>query len=134
MGKMGRSEMDADLKRQRLIAEIANYLIRERALDRHGDHMVDVAFKHFKDRLEGNEFTLAVIKLIRTLREMVALDQIEGQFNYLPPPKPEPLPARKRSRKAPSGQLELFGGPTVKVEQVKRGPGVSLCRHKTKQH
>ena len=44
--------MDADLKRQRLIAEIANSLIRERSLDRHGDHMVDVAFKHFRDRLD----------------------------------------------------------------------------------
>jgi hypothetical protein len=45
MAKMGRSKMHADLKRQRLIAEIANYLMREPSLDHHSDHICDVAFR-----------------------------------------------------------------------------------------
>ena len=110
MAKLGSGKMQAHLKRQALIAEIANYLVREPSLDAHGDKLCDVAFAHFKERIEDREFTQAIVALVRTLRELTALDRIESQFNYMPPPT-APLPRSRAARRAPPAtQLNLFTG------------------------
>lgn len=95
------------------IAWLANYIARDPELDKHGDRMFVFAWQQTKDRYTENEFTLAIVKLVQTLREQIRMDELEATLATEPEPEPvyvktraRPRPRPRRARRQPA-QREL---------------------------
>ena len=74
-------------------------IARDPELGKHGDRLFAAAWEQTRDSYTESEFTLAMMKLVHTLRELIAMDKLEAELATAPQVPVVELPVRPRRRK-----------------------------------
>ena len=74
-------------------------IARDPELGKHGDRLFAAAWEQTRDSYTEFEFTLAIMKFVHTLRELIAMDKLEAELATAPQVPVVELPVRPRRRK-----------------------------------